>query len=357
MWQTMKMTCSLNPSLWRLAWRIGGDVVSHVENSLTVTVTGSNIQSPVTVDYYIEARKPDGTVLGKTLDIQGASCSVGGSISNSTGQVSIDSHLSDLGLATNQDQTVDYYVYVKVTATGLISGEQLVAEVGPVKFDSVTYDYGTSNWVTMGWPDKTGSTVGVEGRIWLCRSTRDTSNDNNATAKSISVYLRVGSGYSGKVKCALYEYVALNDAGELIASTEEKTITGPYTGWVTFNFTDSQPEVELDKFYYLAVWAEDDGDGTQEIKIDYAGTATQRVCRVTASYGEWPSPLTGEVGYDRTNRIYLTAVYHDWTASWSWYPLPLSVVSLPIGRQLLWGVVIGLTCFAAMVKLLRRRGR
>ncbi len=361
-WSTLKATCSWNPTLWRLAWRVGSQVVSTVENAVTIQVSGSNIESPVTVDYWIEARKPDGTVLGKTLQASGISCNVGGSVSDGTGSIDIDQHLSDLGLSTTEDQTVDYYVYVKVTAVGLISGQQLVVEIGPVEFDSVTYDYGSKNWVNRGYWDTADITdVGIEDRIILYRAPKSASISYKATVKSISAYLVIKDGYDGgKVKCALYEYISSEDAGQLIASTEELTVpAGPYEGWFTFNFTGNQPEIELDKYYYIAIWGEDDKDGVRNLKIAYnTATDIDKGLRVDRTYGAWPSELTNELaGYDRDYCLYYTAVYYDWSASWSWYPLPLSVVSLPIGRQLFWGLVIGLSCFAAIVKLTpKRRG-
>ena len=56
--------------------------------------------------------------------------------------MSIDSHLTDLGVSTTLDQTVDYYVYCKVEGDGAISGEHLVAEIQETKFDTITFDYG-----------------------------------------------------------------------------------------------------------------------------------------------------------------------------------------------------------------------
>jgi hypothetical protein len=48
-----------------------------------------------------------------------------------------------MGLSTTASHTIDYYVYVKITATGAVSGETLTSEITYTKFDTVTYGYGT----------------------------------------------------------------------------------------------------------------------------------------------------------------------------------------------------------------------
>ena len=350
MWCSLKATCSWNPTLWRLAWRVGGSVVTNVENAVTITVSGSNIESPVTVDYYIEARKPDGTVLGKTLDVTGASCNVGDSISDSTGSVDIDQHLSSLGLSTTQDQTVDYYVWVKVMATGLISGETLTAEVGPVEFDSVTYDYGTQTthvyyanadtWVYEYAPTNNYGTS----------STMNAGLSGNGKKEWILVNFTLPSGLTADGVCSCTMYLRKESSGSgtftvyRVTGDWSETAVNWYSkpGYTTVNGSSA----DLPSSYPTWVsW-----DVTQLLKDALkSGSVYGFYVQSSASGTQFD---TRESSYDP----YISLTYFDWTASWSWYPLPLSIVSMPIGRQLFLGLVIGLTCFAAIVKLAPRGG-
>jgi len=356
-WSTLKATCSWHEGLWRLAWRVGSQVVSKVENAITIQVTGSNIESQVTVDYYIEAKKPDGTALGKTLDVTGASCNVGGSISDSTGDMDIASHLSDLGLSTTQDQTVDYWVWVRVTATGLISGQQLVAEVGPIEFDSVTFDYGEEKTENIGHDTIEGSTAGfnIECMIDGLKVTAV----HSGKLLSISAYVEKSSDYTGDgyIKFALYSADESGNPGDLIAETEQGQVTTTSETWITLSFTDP-PQVTAGEDYYLCVWGgPSDGDSTwNEYTVRFYGSATSFYKGGAGWGGAWPDPMGSVNSLTYNFLIYGTVEYVDWSASWSWYPLPLSIVSLPIGRQILWGLVIGLACFTLVVKLSKPRG-
>lgn len=128
---------------WSLSWKVGTTEVTSVETSLSITVTGINVQSTASVDYYIKAvSSSDSQKWTKELDKTGQSVTVGGAaLEDSSGSVSIDTHIGNMGLAIDQDQIVDYYIYVKVTTTGTISGENLVAEIAEIKFDAVEYLY------------------------------------------------------------------------------------------------------------------------------------------------------------------------------------------------------------------------
>jgi hypothetical protein len=124
--------------------------VSTVQNSVTITVSGSNIQSGYTVDYYIKAvDHSDPATWTKTLEGTGVPGTIDVDLSNSTGSTSIETHLGNIGLSTTSDQTVDYLFYAKVYATGLVSGEQLVCTVEETLFDTVTYQTSQSLTTTL----------------------------------------------------------------------------------------------------------------------------------------------------------------------------------------------------------------
>jgi len=353
MWCGLKATCSWHESLWRLAWRVGSQEVTTVENALTITVTGSNIQSPVSVDYYIEAKKPDGTALGKTLEASGASCSVGGSLTDSTGSVDIDQHLSSLGLATDQDQTVDYWVWVRVTATGLISGQQLVAEVGPVEFDSVFYDYGT--YVTESFiPEE--DAFGIEYYPDIVYDRFDLDVGCDTTLKRMWACLKHSlSGVSDVQSATLKLYVFdIADSGSPIriwrctSDWSESSLcwnTMPSavdTGISTGNI-DSKGWVSIDVTSIVQAWVNGTYDNYGLMLRGRELDEGDGHIRIYSSEAD-------------SNQLYFEVTYLSWTASWSWYPLPLSVVSLPIGRQLFWGLIIGLACFTLVVKLSKPKG-
>ncbi len=370
-WSTLKATCSWHEGLWRLAWRVGGNMVTTVENAVTITVTGSNIETPVSVDYYIEARKPDGTVLGKTLQASGVPCYVGEGISASTGSVSINTHLSSLGLSTTCDQTVDYYVYVKVTAVGLISGRQLVVELGPIKFDTITYDYiQVTNYLVYastsdGWQGyvKEGSSsaypiqdhgdevlFGGIYSAWF--SFPDVDIPQGATILSAHLGFISADNSYGNAPLKIVGYKGFTWYGSKIDTYDDYwrlDRTSAYVMWTpgswydgnAYNSTDISAIVQ--EIVNLGRWGSG-SDMTIFVQTEDTSSSARRVDGVL---------FGAEVKY------YLTRLYVSYsTSTASWYPLPLSVVSLPIGRQLFWGLVIGLVCFAAIVKLtpLLRRG-
>ena len=339
------------PFLWALAWRVSGQVVTNVSNGITIQVQGSNIESPVTVDYWIEARKPDGTVLGKTLQASGISCNVGGSVSDSTGSIDIDQHLSNLGLSTTQDQTIDYYVWVKVTAVGLISGQQLVAEVGPVKFDAVTFNYGV----------EAEETIEASADTYVSNLSPDT---NYGTASTLY------SDADNFITYIKFDLPAGLTAEDIISATLRLKIDTPSERYqFFFRVTESwdentttwntRPEFATD---WEITDSYPDTDGAQTVYTDI--TPIVKAWLNTANYGL--ATRCNEPGatiiYSRehsysTRHPKLILNYYDWSASWSWYPLPLSIVSMPIGRQIVLGLIAGITCFTAIVTLSRRGKR
>lgn len=349
------------PFLWILAWRVGGTEVTTVTNAVTITVTGSNIASTATVDYYIKAvSDSDPSKWTKTLQGSGVSVSVGGSaLENTTGAVDIDTHLQDLGLNTTQDQTVDYYVWVRVTATGLISGQQLVAEVVETLFDSVTYDYGVVGTFTMGYTGTGDGSQAAEKRI-LGTSSGVTA-PQNGTLDWIKARLQRESGYSGtlRIKAALYEHIGSNwDAGAFIAETQEKTWTSSFTwGWKRFDFSDPKPQVTAGTSYFLVIWVESDGDTLYgEVDLRRQSDTANRAFYISKAYGgTWPDPMNNEIKQQYSYCIYAQGSYSDWTASWSWWNLPpLSITAIPAGQQLIACIAVVITT-AIVINAVRKR--
>jgi len=352
------------PLLWTLAWRVSGTEVTTVTNAVTITVTGTNVASTATVDYYIKAvSNSDSSKWTKTLEKTGAAVTVGGQLQNTTGAVDIDTHLQDLGVSTTQDQTVNYYVYVKVTATGLISGDTLVAEVQETLFDSVTFDYGVVGTFTMGYSGAGDGSQAAEKRI-LGTSSGVTA-PQNGTLDWIKARLQRESGYSGTlhVKAALYENPGSNwDAGAFIAETQEKTWTSSFTwGWKRFDFSDPKPEVTAGTSYFLVVWVESDGDTLYgEVDLRRQSETANRAFYISKAYGgTWPDPMNDEIKQQYSYCIYAQGSYSDWTANW-WRLPPLSVVGIPAGQQLLAciaAVIAGAIAINAIKRRKKRRRR
>ena len=127
-------------------WIVNGSLnwECSVVNAVNITVTGTNIQNTVSVDCYIKAvSAADPEKWTKELDATGAIVTVGGApYENTTGYIQIGTHLDNMGLNAiyGQTHTIDYYVYMKATATGIISGEPLITEIIETKFTTVTYE-------------------------------------------------------------------------------------------------------------------------------------------------------------------------------------------------------------------------
>lgn len=122
---------------------------------------------------------------------------------------------------------------------------------------------------------------------------------NDGIAESITAYVK--STQFKKAKCAIYSYVADNDAGTLIGETEELTISAGYEGWKTFNFS-SEPPLSANTKYFLVIFGEETG-GISYIYWSATG-ATNKAIRLYTSYNDFPNPIVGEVGEDMKHRIY-----------------------------------------------------
>jgi len=129
---------------WTTAWFVGGQQRENATTSIIIQVTGSNVASTATVNWYIEAEDSlsSGTPY-RFVEGNGTQVTVGGASHQASDQRSIEGHLEAMGLSTDAGHTIDYYVYVEAQATGAVSGETLTSEIVKTKFDTVTYSYGT----------------------------------------------------------------------------------------------------------------------------------------------------------------------------------------------------------------------
>jgi len=127
---------------WTSAWFVGGQQRENATVSITISVTGSNVASTATANWYVEAREGAGTPY-RFLEGNDTQVTVGGASLQASDRRSIESHLEAMGLSTTESHTIDYYVYVKAVATGAVSGEPLTSEITKTKFDTVAYSYGS----------------------------------------------------------------------------------------------------------------------------------------------------------------------------------------------------------------------
>ena len=106
------------------SYYVGGSEATQASTGILVSITGTNVASTASVDYYIEAVASD--ALGnpyRFLEGNGTSITVGGASLDLSNQTTIGNHLEAMGLSTTASHTIDYYLYVLAESTGLVSGE------------------------------------------------------------------------------------------------------------------------------------------------------------------------------------------------------------------------------------------
>jgi hypothetical protein len=128
---------------------------------------------------------------------------------------------------------------------------------------------------------------------------------------------------------------------------------------VEFSF-DPPVELQAGRYYFMVIRGPNQQWGVRrDFDTAYEQVNIYQDSTYQDASSSLPSPLTGEsqgTG-DMKLRMYIIGCYYDWSASWSWYPLPLSVVAMPVGQQLVLGLLGGLICFTAIVKLSPRKQR
>jgi len=325
------------PFLWYLAWRVGNNPVTTVNIGIMIIPSGTNIGN-LKVTYYIKG--VSGANSKKFLSATSLSATSGQQITNSTGNVDIDTHLSQLGLSTTQDQTVNYIVYCKVEGTGLISGETLVAEVAETQFDSVFYDYGI---------EATGTVYPIDDSY-----VRSDKPGTNYDGNNLYTGIYLGVNYRAFIKFNLTDYPGISQAslhlfiGDYFGSTGTHDFTVYEVdddSWTETSITwNNQPTVgsSISTVSINVIYAQwHSWDVTSYAQLE-AGSLMSLCLK------ENPANLCyGAVFCDREHSAdpYLELTYLDYSANWSWFNLPLSVVSLPIGQQFL-AIVFMILAFA-----------
>lgn len=127
---------------WVSSYFVNGGEAVNATTGIVVTVTGTNVASIATVDYYLEGVPQSGGTAYRFLWGNSTSVTVNGAELELSNRTTIENHLMAMDLNLSQSHTVDYYVYVRAEAVGTVSGETLTSIVTYQNFDQVTYQYG-----------------------------------------------------------------------------------------------------------------------------------------------------------------------------------------------------------------------
>jgi len=357
------MAFSLRRLLGTAAWRVGTTPISTVTSQVTITVTGSNIASTATVDYYLEGVPRSGGQAHRFLAGNATSVAVGTPLTDSEA-LTVNGHLQSMGLSTSQDQTVDYYVYVSVEATGLISGETLTCDIAKTLFDTITFDYGgvSQNTVTtttdydghIKHTTSSGSYLKYTTKTYLNLGLDDdadtkyrpfakfslSSIPDDATILQVNWTMYVAGGAFGTYESDVYslEYnpataandVLYNDMGD--GSLLYSSWTKPANGLHEYALTSEACTYVQNSL--ARNWC---GLGMR-LKNEAGSDGYINIAAIESSYQEFKLEITYETA--------------NWGLSWSWYPIPpLSLTQLPITMD----VVALAALMAATILLLRRK--
>jgi len=374
---------------WSLAWRVGTTQRENVNIKVQIQVTGTNIASDATVYFYVEARDAsDASKTYKEIDYSsnGTQISVGSAATFQTDDMTIDTHLSHIyGSAPTSDKTVDYYVWCRVEATGLISGQTLTVEIPVTKFDTVTYDYGVETTTT----DTFSITVGDNDGYVYGRGLYSTARETAYKAETDGC-LQVGQSYSSTANYYYVYRVFLKfDTTSIPESATITSATLKLYGYAnrmwdgTFDicvqkWTGDTPIDTGDYNQFDGVTYGTFGGGSfhtdawNEITISEPGDLIEKggytkICLRSSKDINGIAPnnydlvqfydaVLNEGAYPPTLEVTYTCV--DWSASWSWVNAStLSIMALQIVRDLLTVVALFMSIIVSWltIRLYRRR--
>jgi hypothetical protein len=118
---------------------------------------------------------------------------------------------------------------------------------------------------------------------------------NNGNANSITAYLSNPGTTMGRVKCAIYR----ESDKALLASTQEKSISGGSIGWQTFTLTTA-PTLTAGASYSIVAWF-----GSSNLQISYGSGTTRQSWYAGQTYGNFPTgPYSSLSSYNQENVVY-----------------------------------------------------
>jgi hypothetical protein len=130
----------------------------------------------------------------------------------------------------------------------------------------------------------------------------------NGNVTSMTVYGKKNAGTSINLSVGLYQWVADNNAGNLLGSTYETIVTSTSLAWYTLNVKANIPIVAGTKYFILAYVG--NGTGASPVFNCYrsqpSGWKTCVYKTSAGTYPTFPSPLTGESTNDFQFSMYAT---------------------------------------------------
>lgn len=328
---------------WWGTWYVGGSAKSQACTGLTISVTGSNIVTNATIDYYIEAEASDASGnMFRFLEGNGTQVTVGSPF-EVTNQTTINNHMEAMGLSTTASHTINYYLYVEAEATGAVSGEPLTSEITKTLFDTVTYNYGTTVSVsertpTSSW-DGYVSANGAYGKTQTSMYMGDydaSSYDYSIWVGFPDVSVEQGVEITGAY---LKLYASSQNGGQptmRISAIDEHSALPPTSNadyW-------SRPRTTAYRNWPLPAWQPDGwrqsyniGEVIQEIVNRGDWDAEENLCLLLedseSGYDDQDRCAAYQEDFGSTQAPELIIYYLDYSASWYDIP-PLSVVDMPI---------------------------
>jgi len=347
----VKPVCS-KPALWHAAWRVGTTQVSTVTLGISVQPSGTNVINPK-LTYYVKA--VCGTQNKRIVEGASVDVTLGAQFSNSTTQ-SIDSHLTALGVSTTQDQTVTYYIYARLEAKGVISGQTLTAESAETAFSTVTFDYGglTSQVITL-LPSSSVHKVyygsGYDECAILDACTSELGSSEYSKLSSVDgsrVYIYRSSSTECIWAAMLFTFDVTGYNISQITQAKVKTVGYGYvegTSASEYTLNVKQNGYWTEKARHVVALTEQSDEAT------YSNVATiVHNGKVYASTALWGSNEGENYAHLYVNyaALQFTTQVLSWDLSWSWANQPLSLVAVPAARLLVAAV---LACFALLLLL------
>ena len=312
---------------WTTAWYVEGIENTDAISGLTISVTGSNVVSSATVDYYFEAVSSDASGNPyKFLEGNNTSITVGGASLTPTNQTTIINHLAAMGLSTTASHTIHYYVYVKAQATGAVSSETLTSEITKTKFDTVTYSYGTETSDTFYSPGG-GQNYEYYPTVFENLATFTVLLRNTKDQHGFFLFPLTGVGEV--VTDAEFNFRCQNVAAgkdlTVYRITEAWGIDSNKPKWnnqPTYSTTDSATLEPTDSWNSLDI---------TEMTQAWGGGAGKFgvMLAIPANSGSDGHKV---YNYDGDFPPYIDITWVDYSASW--YQIPASVINIPISQEL-----------------------
>jgi hypothetical protein len=359
----LKIEACMRPSFWQylgdqftLAWRVGGTPRSTVNIRFQITVTGTNIANTATAYFYVEARDSSGSPTYRELNYtSGTTITVGSTTTFETGSMAIDTHLSHIyGSVPTADKTINYYLWCKVEATGLISGQKLTAEIPVQQFDSLLYDYGatatgkatigyaahvykyssSTNYGTSTYLFVGGSSSTYEYQTYIKWTATFPYTADSILSASLKLYCTTASPDTINVyTTSNFDEASITWSNKPALGTLLGSFTASSTGWVTFTSSD-----------FVNYFKSCISNGYLNIYI-----------ALTAASFSQRAEFASDEYTDSTRYPYFEYTYANWSASWSWLNLDtLSISSLKVTQELA-PLILVFVSAVCIILLMRRR--